>query len=505
MIDVISVENMRKSDAYTIEHGVSGRELMYRAALGIYKSVEWHGKVGIVCGSGNNAGDGYALALLLRENGIDSTLVLLKDKFSPDGAYYYQKCLDVSVKSTFYSDKESLKGYDIIVDCILGTGFLGELSAELKNVIEAINESGAYVVSADINSGLNGDSGMCDLAVKSDLTVSVGTLKSGHFLGRAKDFIATPPVNVDIGIAPLDKPYHLIEKSDCAKAFKPRPEFSNKGTYGYAALIGGCLEYSGAIRLSNMALSALKAGTGVVKLATARSLANIIAPQLLESTFYPLDDIDGSVKFVPEQLDGLLKGVKAVCIGMGIGTRGDVYEIIEYILKNYKMPVIIDADGLNALSAEKLDILKQTECTVILTPHPKEFERLSGVKVADMLKNPIESAKAFAKEYGVILLLKGTSTVITDGDGAYIVNRGCAGMATAGSGDVLSGIMLGVCAQNRTQGEEILNVCAAAYINGLAGEYAQSEMGKISMLSSDTVRNIPKALGDVCENKQKLL
>ena len=492
MKDIVSCENMRRSDANTIATKVSGVELMWRAANGIYEGVNWHGKVGIVCGSGNNAGDGYALALILNQNGIDCEIVLTTDKRSPDGEHYYKKCLDVSIKSCFYGEKP-LSSYDIIVDCILGTGFKGELKDDLMAVINEINQSGAYVVSADINSGLNGDSGMCDIAVKSDITVSIGTLKSGHFLGHAKDLIGELK-NVDIGIEILDKPYYLIEAGDIKNVFPKRDNFSNKGTYGYTTLIGGCAEYSGAIKLANLALCALKAGAGVSRLATARSIFESVMPYLLESTLCRLDDNDGAIVFNAEQIDEALRGVRSLAIGMGIGPMADAYKIISYVLENYEIPVIIDADGLNALSRGDLSILKTTKCTVILTPHLKEFERLSSQKIADVLQNPCESAMKFASEYGVILLLKGASTIVTDGSELYIVNKGCAGMATAGSGDVLSGILAGICAQNPKKEAQLLNACAGAFVNGLAGEMAEAEMGSISMLSSDTVSKIPEAI-----------
>lgn len=498
MIDVVSCESMRKSDRATIEGGVSGAELMWRAATGIYKSVEWHGRVAIVCGSGNNAGDGYALALILKENGIEPTLILLKNKFSPDGELYYKKCLDVSIKSVFYTEEMTLD-YDIIVDCILGTGLCADVGQELGRVIEKINQSGAFIVSADINSGLSGDSGLCSVAVKSDITVSIGTQKTGHYLGRAKDFIKRL-VNVDIGIEIIDTPCHLIEMGDVKGAFAPRDNFSNKGTYGYATLIGGCTEYSGAIKLANLSLSALKTGAGVSKLATARSICPSVMPYLLESTLFPLDDEDGHILFNPDQIDEALRGVRAVAIGMGIGTLGDVYEILKHILENYALPIVIDADALNALSRGDKSILKTTKCTPILTPHPKELERLCGASVDEILKSPIEIAKKFALEYGVILLLKGASTVVTDGQEVCIVNRGCAGMASAGSGDVLSGIILGMCAQSPSPDAQLRNACAGAYINGLAGEMAQDTLCAVSMTASDTVSQIPYAIKKILEN-----
>lgn len=494
MKEVVSAELMRLSDANTIKSGISGIELMHRAAMGVYNSVIWHGKVCIVCGSGNNAGDGYALALILNERGTECDIVLIKNRFSPDGEYYYKMCKERNIRILPLENCD-FSAYDIVVDCIFGTGFKGEVRDIETEAISRINSSGAYVVSVDINSGLDADNGMYVCSIRSDITVSIGSVKSGHYLNMAKDMIGYL-VNCDIGIALSDTPYYLIEHSDCASVFKKRKNFSNKGDYGYVALIGGCMEYSGAIKLSNLALSSLKTGAGVVKLASPRSLYGSVAPYLLESTFYPLSDNDGSIVFCRDEIDSLLKGVRAVALGMGMGSSLETYKVISHILKNYAITVIIDADGLNSLSKYGINILKETKCELILTPHPKELERLSGIATEKILASPIKTSLAFAKKYGCILLLKGASTVITDGESVYITDRGAPGMATAGSGDVLSGILLGICAQNNYKEEMMRNVAVGAYINGRAGELAQESINAVSMTASDTVRRIADA---VCE------
>ncbi len=194
--DAISVKRMRDSDAYTIANLVPSKELMFRAAMGIYNSAKWHGDIAIVCGSGNNAGDGYALSCILADNGIKATLVRISDKFSEDGKYYYDMAIAKGVKE---SDSLDLGGYDFVVDCLLGTGFSGEPRGKYADAINAINKSCAYVISADINSGLNGDTGEAMLAVKSDLTVSIGYCKTGMFMGDSHKYIGDL-VNVDIGI-----------------------------------------------------------------------------------------------------------------------------------------------------------------------------------------------------------------------------------------------------------------------------------------------------------------
>ena len=195
----ISVQKMRDSDAYTIANLVESRELMYRAAMGVYDAVDWQGKtVAIFCGSGNNGGDGYALAGILARSGVVPTVFRVSEKFSPDGQYYHDTALEAGVKICAFADAD-LSAYDIVVDCIFGTGFHGTPWGAAAEAIRAINGSGAYVVSVDINSGMNGDTGQGELAVKSGKTVSIGYFKTGHFLGKAPELIGDL-VNVDIGI-----------------------------------------------------------------------------------------------------------------------------------------------------------------------------------------------------------------------------------------------------------------------------------------------------------------
>ena len=199
--EAVTVMQMRNSDRYTIENFTSGRELMHRAAMGIYNSADWNGKkIAIVCGSGNNGGDGYALAEILADNDIFSTVFRLSERFSEDGRFYFESAKEKGVKDIAFTHENKLSEFDVVVDCILGTGFRGKPEGIVATAITAINDSGAYVISADINSGLDGDTGEAHLAVKSDLTVSIGYYKKGMFKGKAPELIGEL-VNVDIGIA----------------------------------------------------------------------------------------------------------------------------------------------------------------------------------------------------------------------------------------------------------------------------------------------------------------
>ena len=282
-----------------------------------------------------------------------------------------------------------------------------------------------------------------------------------------------------------------IEAKDIKDKFAQRPSNTNKGDYGYVGIMGGSLEYSGAVKLANLSASSMRAGCGVVRLIVPERIAKAVAPYLLEQTVFAMDDECNKIKFNKEQIDKALNKLKALAIGMGWGKSKEYSKILDYILQNYNLPVVIDADGLNTISNMNMDILRNTKCKVILTPHLKEFERLSKIKIEDIKQDEITIAKDFAKQYNVILLLKGPTTVVTNGDEVYLINRGCAGMATAGSGDVLSGILVGLLGYNEP---DILTVAAGAYLNGLAGEIAQEKYTDISMIASDTAKCLPEAI-----------
>lgn len=510
MQNVLSVENMRCSDAWTIEHKTPSKELMFRAGKGVVEEGEkrgrFCGKTAIVCGSGNNAGDGYVIAFLLAEQDRSCCIVRTSEKFSEDGAFYYGKCAEQNIPVIMMAEDTDLSGFDTIVDCILGTGFQGAPRGCAAAAISAINRArgnGSYVIAVDINSGLNGDNGTASLAVVSDLTVSVGGLKSGQLLNSAADYIGEL-VNRDIGIEPLHRPFHLMEERDIPALFPPRRHDSNKADFGYVALIGGSLRYSGAIRLANLSNAAVRSGAGVVKLAVPGEICMGIMPHILESTLFPLSSENGDMRFSEEDFSQLLRGVKTAAFGMGIGNSPETKKAVRYLLEQFKGTLILDADGLNALAAilseEGTGILRNASCRVILTPHLKEFSRLNGRTVQEVRENMIALAEEFAEEAGVIVLLKGPGTVITDGTETIIAARGCPGMAAGGSGDVLSGILAAVCAAN---GEQLLQAAAAgAFINGFAGELAQKKTNDVVMSAADTAAHVRDALIELLRDRR---
>ena len=488
MQTILTVQSMRESDARTIAGGIPGQELMGRAARAIFEAAQWQPPVAVVCGKGNNGGDGYALACLLQEAGIGCRLLVQGEPTTPDAQHYAEKCRQMQIPVLPWEQVTDLGEYRTVADCIFGTGFHGEAGGEAARIIGLINRSGAYVVSADINSGINGDNGLGPAAVLSDLTVSIGSLKPGHFLARAKD-VMKRVVNADIGIPPVGHRLALMEEEDVRKLLPPREHFSNKGTYGTVALIGGSLPYSGAIRLAAMANAAMRSGAGIARIAVPKSLGPVVASAILESTLCPMDDREGHLAFSEENLAKAVDGTRAAAFGMGAGNTEDTRKIVDWLLRNYSGILVLDADGLNALAAIGPDRLQTAACRIVLTPHPGEFARLNGCTVPEVLEAPVAMAEDFARKHRVTVLLKGSATVITDGNDTWITDRGCPGMASGGSGDVLSGILAALSAwlpDNLLQA-----TAAAAWINGRAGELAQEKSSDISMTAGDTARALP--------------
>jgi len=489
---------MRISDSIKCNE-VSSLFLMYQAALKVYEAYKWNGDTLIVSGSGNNGGDGFALASILKANGFNVKVLTITPKMSHDAEYYYNICVKNGIEILRYSDEFVFDSYNTIVDCIFGTGYKGDVTGIYYDLINKINESKAFIIAVDINSGLNGDTGLANCAIKSDLTMSIGTFKTGHFLNMAKDYIKDK-INLDIDIKIVDEPYYLLEERDLMNIFKERCEFSNKGDYGYVALIGGSLDYSGAIRLAEMATLSIISGAGVSIVGCPKSVASVVAGSILEATIYPFDDNGGKIVYDEEKLNYLMKRCKAISFGMGIGISDDGKKILEYLIKNYDKKLVIDADGLNMLRDIK-NILPESKAKIVLTPHLKEFSRLLERDIDDILQNSIEYAKEFAKSYNITLLLKGPTSIITDGEDVILTDKGTSGMATAGSGDVLSGILTGILGYTDNM---ILATASAAYINGLSGEYAEKENNKITMTSKDTVLNIKNVINDIISDLKEM-
>ena len=273
-----------------------------------------------------------------------------------------------------------------------------------------------------------------------------------------------------------------IMLDDIKYLFVNRDKNANKGDFGKVGILGGSIKYSGAVKLANMSLASLRSGCGLVKIIVPSLIASSLIPNILEQTIYPYNNLD--------DIKDAIKGLDTLAIGMGWDSLDNHLEIMEYILRNFSGNLIIDADGLNTL-ANHLDLLKMSKAKIVLTPHLKEFSRLINTNIANIENDKINLTLNFAKKYHVILALKGHTTIITDGEDVYLCECGGAGMATSGSGDVLSGILAGILAYHDYN---LSIVSAGVMLNGLAGTIAEEKNTDISMIASDTVTSIPMAI-----------
>lgn len=293
-----------------------------------------------------------------------------------------------------------------------------------------------------------------------------------------------------------------VDEAFAARVLGIRGRESNKGDFGYIGLVGGSREYGGAVKLANLAATAMRAGAGVVRLIVPEGIAPAVAPYLIESTLYTLaDDGRGRVKYDAERVAGALEGLRAVGAGMGLGRSPEVLATVKHILSAEGLRVVLDADALNVIAEAGAEILKSARGETVITPHPGEFARLTGRTISEIKSRGDELAAEFATEYGVTVLLKGADTVITDGKRLFVNVRGTPGMATAGSGDVLSGILTAAAGYAKDLTEA---AAFAAYVAGVAGEIAAANEGIAGMIAGDTARNISRVLKGLEEKLRSL-
>ncbi len=485
MKPLCSVRTMKEIEKAAMAKGLSYTEMIRRAGKAIADNVPIGAKrIAIVCGKGNNGGDGYSAACFLFLQGRETEIIQLEKDVSRDALYFYEKCKDIGVKCIRCNELSDFSLYDVIIDCIFGTGFYGEMPAEYRKTVSLINESGKYVLSADIPSGIDGNNGLSSTAVTADKTVVFGSYKYGNVLQSAKDYSKENTL-VDIGLTCCGEKY-VLEEKDFLPFLQKRKNNSHKGVYGYTAIFGGCENYSGAVKLADMACAALYSGSGVIRLAVPKDIFPYVAPHVIESTLF--DETETEL---------IVAGVSAIGIGCGWGRNVDRESVLRHILQKASCPIVVDADGLFALKNIGFGIMEKNRYPVVLTPHYGEMARLADLSVKEIENDPIGVAEGFASKNKCIVVLKGPSTVITDGLKTYVCTRGCAGMATAGSGDVLTGIMVGVLGQ---YGFSLLSVAYATFINGVSGEMAQEKYTDIGMTSLDTVHEIRSAISRLRDN-----
>ncbi len=474
---ILSAEQMRFADNYSIDRlGISFEELVTRAGKAVADEILkrfFGGRVLVCVGKGNNGEDGKIIAdILSAKHGFSVTVL--------------------NISTGFFKLFE--KSYDIIVDCIFGTGLNRQVEGKYKTAIEHINNSGAYVIACDISSGLNADTGkVMGVAVKANLTIAIQEYKLGHFLGEGIDY-SGEVVAKDIGISLWGDDYVKRLNSDSVKkSFPIRDRNVHKGCFGKTVIIGGSKRFSGSALLSANALTALKMGAGYSTLVVPNCLFNSLVGVNPECILNAIDDDGENILFDKEVLQEYLSA-DCIAVGMGMGVSENVYKTIEFLLKSYQNTLIIDADGLNSIAKYGKDLLKNKKCRVVITPHVMEFARLLEKDKQLVIDNFIELAKSFAKEYEITVVLKSAVSVITDGESTFINTTGCSGMAKAGSGDVLSGIISGVLSRCEDIAE---GSAASCYIFGKAGELAESQQNQYTVTASDIIKALPMVINSL--------
>jgi ADP-dependent NAD(P)H-hydrate dehydratase / NAD(P)H-hydrate epimerase len=514
---LVTSEQMRRYDRQTIEDlGVPGAILMENAGRAAVAELLLHygqlapGPVLLLAGKGNNGGDGFVMALALQLSGWQvRTLVLAGvEQIVGDARFHLEELLETGADVSFAEDPDVLAqqleksaGAALLVDAILGTGLEADVRGLAVDAINWINVFSGPVVAVDVPSGLNASNGrICGIAVKADLTVSFAFAKIGLVVYPGAGLVGKLKV-VDIGIpqqlACDDPDVVRFETTDSAGALFPlRPETGHKGTFGHLLVVAGSRGKTGAAALT--AEAGMRVGAGLTTLATAASVEPILAAKLLEVMTEPVGSSERELGLEDfDRLKQLARDKQALVIGPGLGSEPQTVELICRLVAEAELPLVIDADGLNALSRNR-HLLQRGRSPRVLTPHPGEMARLIGLSTAEVETDRIGIARSFAVQNGVVLVLKGARTVTALPDGSVFINSsGNQGMASGGMGDVLAGMIGGLLAQGVRAGEATR---LAVFWHGRAGDDLSLTMGTCGFLASDLVRHLPQTRLGLLQN-----
>jgi NAD(P)H-hydrate epimerase len=505
---IVTAAEMREIDRVTSERfGVRSLTLMENAGTAVadfvleqYPAAR---KIGIVCGKGNNGGDGFVAARKLREARKEVYLLLLAEpsEVRGDAAEMFKKLPDAPIVVRSGDDLNGERAgsaftADVLLDAILGTGFRPPVTGLYAEAIHEINSCSAPVVAVDTPSGADADvmGSQTGAVARADGIISFTAPRPAHVFGMLASgptkvaFIGSPPEAIT---SSLDM--SVITAPDIAPWLAPRRADANKGSFGHVLVLGGSVGKAGAAAMAGM--SALRAGAGLSTVATAKSVLPTVAGFHPEVMTEPLEETEaGTISMRALEygrLDSLVHRKTVLAVGPGISRNSETAELVRAVLGKYKTPMVVDADGLNAFEG-CADKLNGKDRDFVITPHPGEMARLTGRSVAEIQRDRIGTARTFAREHQVTVVLKGHRTLIAHPNGEVWVNAtGNPGMATGGTGDILTGIAAGLVAQNPTRIFE--GVLTAVYLHGLAGDVACESMGEYSLVATDLVRALPEA------------
>lgn len=508
---ILTSKQMKEIDRRAIEElGIIGPILMENAGLQIVFEIRdrfenlQEENIVVVAGKGNNGGDGLVIARHLHNQGCRVRVLLLSkmDGLKGDAALNAGIAVKTGVPVTEVTSIQQWKRAgrilscsSLLVDAVFGTGLTKPAEGLYKTVIEDINASRAFVVAVDIPSGLSSDTyRLIGPSVRADLTITLAAPKVAHLFPPAEERMGEVVV-ADIGIPPFllaasELKLELVLEDSVAPVFYKRKRDTHKGTYGHLLVLSGSSGKTGAAVLAGKA--ALKTGAGLVTVGTPESCLPQIARRMAELMTEPLPETSAKTLSI-DALDGsldLLQQKSGLLIGPGISTHESTARFVFSLLPRVRVPMVLDADALNILSSN-LEVLKRLKSPAVLTPHPGEFARLMGCSVKEVLEKRLEMAPQFARQYGVYVVLKGYRTLTAAPDGSVYVNpTGNPGMATAGAGDVLSGILASLI----IQGDKILrSILAAVYLHGLGGDIAAQKLGEKSVTAGDIIHFIGSA------------
>lgn len=496
---ILTAEQTRLAENIAYKSGMSSERLMENAGAAAAKVIKdkfdiLNKRVVVVAGQGNNGGDGFVVARKLKECGAKVTVILAMGiSLTPDSNLMYNRAKQTGVSIVnFYDDidlsSNTIAFADYIVDAVFGIGFHGAADREISEIFSLVNSARATKISLDLPSGVCCDDGLVKgTAVKADLTISFIGYKPCHFLFPAADYCGEITA-VSIGIESdkiIDFYAEVMDTEAALKTLKPIPKNVHKGQKGRVLVVGGSYGMAGAPAFS--ARSALRSGAGLVTVCIPKSAYPVAASYIPEAVFIPTDEGDG--KFAPSSINRFaVKSADSIVLGVGMGVNDATVSVVFDVVSSANAPIVIDADGLNALSVEP-DILNHKKSSVIVTPHPAEMARLLNKSTDEIQKNRVKSAQEFSKRYGVITVLKGAYTVISDPDGNLFINTtGSPALATAGSGDMLSGMIAAFLANGT---EPLKATVSAVCLHGAVGELAEKELGVRGVLTSDLIERLP--------------
>jgi NAD(P)H-hydrate epimerase len=495
-MQILNAEEIRAWDQYTIQHEpVASIDLMERAAS---KCVEWIEKqswkqkhFNVFCGKGNNGGDGLVIARLLLQKGYSVAVYVLETgkPGTEDFQINWQRLRELLFEPYFLQSEEgfpTISSTDIVIDALFGSGLNQPLKGLGAQLVQHINEASAPVVAIDLPSGLFIDqSSKGNPVVEADYTLTFQCHKLGLLIQENAPLIGDVYI-LDIGLHPAflderDQGQRLVDVSFIRKIFKPRNAFAHKGAFGHALLIAGSYGKMGAAVLATKAC--LHSGAGLTTTYSPRCGYTILQMTVPEAMVIA-DDNENHLSTLPNEIEKY----EAIGIGPGIGTEDATQKMLAFIVRRHHNPLVIDADGLNCLSLQK-ELLQQLPPCSVVTPHPKEFDRLFGDHGNDF--DRMRTALQKAKEFNIVIVLKSHYSLIASPDGqAYFNSTGNAGMAKGGSGDVLTGMITALVAQGY---KPELAAVLGVYLHGLAGDLAAQQLSQETMVATDLINFLSPA------------